>query len=168
MGSGKPGGKQRIRPRRPSTIPKGPRSGPKYYSINGIWALKPYYLGPWTLRECHKTVALISFAYWKKHHCRNPTLRHTKCSRGKVARALLFFRDRTGCRILILGLELRHPAQIAIFGVQMEMSQKGGHASIYGAFPTGRGLFPGDRKPPNCWDLRILVETCPPVFKFES
>ena len=25
-------------------------SGPKYYSINGIWALKPYYLGPWTLR----------------------------------------------------------------------------------------------------------------------
>ena len=24
--------------------------GPKYYNINGIWALKPYYLGPWTLR----------------------------------------------------------------------------------------------------------------------
>ena len=24
--------------------------GPKYYDINGIWALKPYYLGPWTLR----------------------------------------------------------------------------------------------------------------------
>ena len=24
--------------------------GPKYYSINGILALKPCYLGPWTLR----------------------------------------------------------------------------------------------------------------------
>ena len=24
--------------------------GPKYYNINGIWALKPCYLGPWTLR----------------------------------------------------------------------------------------------------------------------
>ena len=24
--------------------------GPKYYDINGIWALIPYYLGPWTLR----------------------------------------------------------------------------------------------------------------------
>ena len=36
--------------------PKGPRtqiirvSGPKYHDINGSWALKPYYLGPWTLR----------------------------------------------------------------------------------------------------------------------
>ena len=24
--------------------------GPKYYNVNGTWALKPYYLGPWTLR----------------------------------------------------------------------------------------------------------------------
>ena len=24
--------------------------GPKYYDINGIWALIPYYLSPWTLR----------------------------------------------------------------------------------------------------------------------
>ena len=37
--------------------PKGPRAqtngvlGPKYYNINGMWALKPYDLGPWTLRE---------------------------------------------------------------------------------------------------------------------
>ena len=36
--------------------PKGPRTqnnsvlGLKYYSINGNWALKPYYLGAWTLR----------------------------------------------------------------------------------------------------------------------
>ena len=36
--------------------PKGPRTqtirvlGPKYYTVNRIWALKPYYLGPWTLR----------------------------------------------------------------------------------------------------------------------
>ena len=28
---------------------------PKYYNIDGIWALNPYYLGPCTLRvrECH-------------------------------------------------------------------------------------------------------------------
>ena len=24
---------------------------PKYCTINGIWALKPYYEGPWTLRD---------------------------------------------------------------------------------------------------------------------
>ena len=24
--------------------------GPKYYNLNGIWDLKPCYLGPWTLR----------------------------------------------------------------------------------------------------------------------
>ena len=24
--------------------------GPKYYNIDGIWALKPYYFGPWTLK----------------------------------------------------------------------------------------------------------------------
>ena len=26
--------------------------GPKYHNVCGIWALKPYYLGPWTLRAC--------------------------------------------------------------------------------------------------------------------
>ena len=25
-------------------------SGPNYSNIHGVWALKPYYLGPWTLR----------------------------------------------------------------------------------------------------------------------
>ena len=32
--------------------PKGPSRvlRPKYYNINCIWALKPPYLGPWTLR----------------------------------------------------------------------------------------------------------------------
>ena len=33
-----------------SKDPKNRELGPKYYSINGIWDLKPYYLGPWTLR----------------------------------------------------------------------------------------------------------------------
>ena len=38
-------------------IPKGSKdpnnrvSGPKYYSVHGIWALKPHYLGPRTLRD---------------------------------------------------------------------------------------------------------------------
>ena len=27
-------------------------AGPKYNNINGIWALKPFYLGPWTLEDC--------------------------------------------------------------------------------------------------------------------
>ena len=30
-------------------------SGPKYCYRNGIWALKPWYLGPWTLRERYPT-----------------------------------------------------------------------------------------------------------------
>ena len=30
--------------------------GPKYYNINGIWALKPYYLGPRTLRVLYEEV----------------------------------------------------------------------------------------------------------------
>ena len=36
--------------------PKGPRTPikmvlePKYFNINGIWALKAHYLSPWTLR----------------------------------------------------------------------------------------------------------------------
>ena len=25
--------------------------GPNYYNVNGIWALKPWYLGPWTLKS---------------------------------------------------------------------------------------------------------------------
>ena len=29
--------------------PNGRVLGPKCYNISGIWALKPYYLGPWTL-----------------------------------------------------------------------------------------------------------------------
>ena len=32
--------------------------GPKYYNVNGIWALKPYYLGPWTLRGGSQQKAL--------------------------------------------------------------------------------------------------------------
>ena len=35
---------------RGSKDPNNKVLGPKYYTINGIWALKPYDLGPWTLR----------------------------------------------------------------------------------------------------------------------
>ena len=31
--------------------------GPKYYNITGIWALNPYYLGPWTLRDSQLKVS---------------------------------------------------------------------------------------------------------------
>ena len=47
-------------------IPKGPRTqimgvlGPKYHNINGIWALNPYYLGPWTLRVYLKSTHMTS------------------------------------------------------------------------------------------------------------
>ena len=33
-----------------SKDPNNRASGPKYFTIYGIWALKPCYLGPWTLR----------------------------------------------------------------------------------------------------------------------
>ena len=42
-----------------SGLPRGSRnsnkrvSGPKYYNLNGIWDLKPYNLGSWTLRVMH-------------------------------------------------------------------------------------------------------------------
>ena len=29
--------------------------GPKYYNVNGIWALNPPYLGPWTRRMLPKS-----------------------------------------------------------------------------------------------------------------
>ena len=35
--------------------------GPKYHNINGIWALKPYYLGPWTLRDSSLKVWGLKF-----------------------------------------------------------------------------------------------------------
>ena len=35
---------------RVSNDPNNRALGPKYCNINGIWALNPYYLGPWTLR----------------------------------------------------------------------------------------------------------------------
>ena len=46
--------------------PKGPRTqimgfwGPKYYDNNAIWALKPYYLGPWTLRGRYASISCLA------------------------------------------------------------------------------------------------------------
>ena len=34
--------------------------GPKYCKINGIWALKPYGVGPWTLDKCGDTLLTSS------------------------------------------------------------------------------------------------------------
>ena len=40
---------------RSTRLPQGSKDpnirvlGPKYYNMNGIWALKPHYSGPWTL-----------------------------------------------------------------------------------------------------------------------
>ena len=50
----------------PKYSPKGPRTqitgfeGPNAYNINGIWALKPYYLGPWTLRVVIMSLRFLS------------------------------------------------------------------------------------------------------------
>ena len=61
-----------LRPKAPTSLPsnktfprgsKDPNNrvlGPKYYTINGIWALKPYYLGPWTFRVLKKTVSTLN------------------------------------------------------------------------------------------------------------
>ena len=38
--------------------------GTKFYSIHGIWALKPYHLGPWTLRAGFRDLGLIGFRDW--------------------------------------------------------------------------------------------------------
>ena len=35
-----------------SEDPKNGVVKPKYCTIDGIWALQSYYLGPWTLRAC--------------------------------------------------------------------------------------------------------------------
>ena len=54
---------------------RGPRtqnnrvSGPKYYNINGIWALTPYYLGPWTLRA--RLTTENTMLPWVPLACRN-------------------------------------------------------------------------------------------------
>ena len=42
---------QSIKSPRGSKDPNNRVLGPKYYSYSGIWALKPYYLSPWTHRE---------------------------------------------------------------------------------------------------------------------
>ena len=45
---------------------KDPNNGvlvPKYYDIHGIWALKPYYLGPWTLRVFYFGNRNLALAY---------------------------------------------------------------------------------------------------------
>ena len=36
--------------------------GPKYYSISGVWALKPYYFCPWTLRVLKRLPDFTGFA----------------------------------------------------------------------------------------------------------
>ena len=53
------------------SFPKGPRTqlvlGPKYYIINDIWALEPYYLDPWTLRAvfllCFRGFRVYAFGF---------------------------------------------------------------------------------------------------------
>ena len=36
--------------------------GPKYHKSCTVWALKPYYLGPWTLRETVENIgSLVSY-----------------------------------------------------------------------------------------------------------
>ena len=41
--------------------------GPKYHLYFGLWVLKPYYLGPWTLRViavyCHRELLNPGFTY---------------------------------------------------------------------------------------------------------
>ena len=41
--------------------------GSKYCHIHGIGALKPYYLGPWTLRVCHLTPVSLKANSWTLH-----------------------------------------------------------------------------------------------------
>ena len=42
--------------------------GPKYSNINGIWALKPYYLAPWTLRVGFSRVEDTATSHLSQFH----------------------------------------------------------------------------------------------------
>ena len=46
-------------------------SGPKVHTLNGLWALKPYYLGTWTLRVLQSKYELrrgiFGFRIFSKH-----------------------------------------------------------------------------------------------------
>ena len=64
----------------PPLFPQGSKDpnkrvlGPKYYTINGIWALKNYYMGPWTLRvPLTVTTAAVGFRVvrFAKASCRD-------------------------------------------------------------------------------------------------
>ena len=72
--------------------------GPKYYNINGIWALKPYYFSPWTLKvyvkifvtppvhlkpEMSTETTFGMPAYWKEMDP-NGEARSTGCPRASL------------------------------------------------------------------------------------
>ena len=64
--------------------------GSKYCNIHGIGALKPYYLGPWTLRVCYLTPVSLKANSWTLHCWKftdcieplNSTIYNEKRSRG--------------------------------------------------------------------------------------
>ena len=59
------GGRCRINPVAEPQGSKDPNNrvlGPKYYNVDGIWALKPHYLGPWTLRQSKERCGLEHLA----------------------------------------------------------------------------------------------------------
>ena len=47
-------------------IPNNRVLRPKCHNLNGIWALKPYYLGPWTLRDKDLVFTLMKLRVWAK------------------------------------------------------------------------------------------------------
>ena len=56
--------------------------GPKYYNINGIWALKPHYLGPWTLRVQHGSFLSVGVRVLEGLKKRTQLLLDTVCKTG--------------------------------------------------------------------------------------
>ena len=50
--------------------------GPKYYNIHGVWALKPYYLGPWPLRVDSQGNMVFPHVQW----LRESELKHGRCA----------------------------------------------------------------------------------------
>ena len=68
-----------------SKDPNNRASGPKYYNFHGIWDLKLYYLGPWTLMVLHMDYTPL---FHTKHQSVNASKLHAKSEDRALLTAL--------------------------------------------------------------------------------
>ena len=114
-----------------SPFPKGSQDpnnrvlGPKYYSIYGTLALKPYHLGPWTLRVPHPRRLHPEFSCWSPSA--SGTYGHIEVLKGKLSLSSGSYAEAPGFQgIPFSGLVLDHDANVA--GSSSIASAKTSHA----------------------------------------